>query len=305
MKVSGNKIENLTIKSVLDKRRSEGLQLIDADAWLNGLTEASYVDLREATTNQTKETSNVVCAECEWPVYSPDDKRGRYFKHRKEFPKTCCYSGEGRDPRQVDAEKFGGAQEGPRHKELKDWLCEIVSLSNTATGVAKEWHKRLPDGTFARPDVYAENWLDAPIAFDVQLATTQMPCIQRRENFYKRGGIRYVWITDSNHHQLLRRGFRDIYMRNDGQFFGVDEEVLKTARERNIPVFRIHRLIPGLATDGFRPFFMDRIYSMEEINWGGPTSRPRSKTKSYDELIEWRCQNDPMIRKIRLEFYQA
>jgi hypothetical protein len=44
---------------------------------------------------------------------------------------------------------------------------------------------------------------------------------------------------------------------------------------------------------------------MEEINWGGPTNRPRSKINSYDELIELRCQNDPLVRKIRIEFYQA
>jgi len=300
------KAERLTIRSVLDRRRPDGLQLIDAEAWLSSLSETAYTDLRAATTGQTRGAPEIVCAECEWPVYSPDDqKRRRYFQHKKGFPETCCYSGEGRDPRQVDAEKFDGQQEGHRHRELKEWLYEIISFSETATGVAKEWHIRLPDGTFARPDVFAENWLGAPIAFDIQLATTQMPTIIRREQFYERGGIRYVWITDSDQHQLLRRSFRDIYMRNDGQIFGLDEEVLRTSRDRKVPVFRIHRLVPGLAKDGLRPKFKDRIYGVEEIDWGMPGSRPRSKINSYDDLVNRRCQGDPFICKMRSVFFQA
>lgn len=299
------KAERLTIRSVLDRRRPDGLQLIDAEAWLSTLSESAYTDLRAATTGQRCGVPEIVCAECEWPVYSPDDKkRRRYFQHKKGYPETCCYSGEGRDPRQVDAEKFDGAQEGPRHRELKDWLYEIISFSKTATGIAKEWHIRLSDGTFARPDVFAENWLGAPIAFDIQLATTQMPTIIRREQFYERGGIRYVWITDSDQRQLLRRSFRDIYMRNDGQIFGVDEEVLRTSRDRKASVFRIHRLVPGLAKNGFRPEFRDRIFNIEEINWGWPGSRPQGKIK-YDALIEWRCQEDAFICNQRMAFFHA
>jgi hypothetical protein len=96
-------------------------------------------------------------------------------------------------------------------------------------------------------------------------------------------------------------------MRNDGQIFGVDEEVLQAARDRKAPVFRIHRLVPCPAKVGFKPEFKGRIYSLEEIDWGTPGTgrRPRSKIKSYDELVEWRCQEDSFIRKMRTAFFQA
>lgn len=302
------KADNLTIRSVLDKRRAEEHQLLDAEAWLASLSEAGYAELRATTTGVSLEESPVVCAECDWPVYAPDDRNRRrlHFQHRKGFPETCVYSGaEGKDPRQVDAEKFNGLQEGERHKQLKEWLREVLAFSDTATGLTKERHVRLPDRTFARPDVYAENWEGAPIAFDIQLATTQMPAIIRREQFYERGCIRFVWITDRDQHQLMRRAFRDIYMRNGGQILGIDEEVLRTARDRKAPVFRIHRLVPGLASEGFRPAFKDRIYAVDEIDWGSPGQRPRSKTGSYDELVEWRCQNDPFVVQTQQDFFAA
>jgi len=298
--------DDLTVKSVLDKRLQNGFQLVDAEVWLNSLSEVGYAELRATTTQKGNDASKIVCAECEWPVYSPDvSGKRRFFQHRKGFPRTCCYSGEGRDPRQVDADKFGGAQEGPRHKELKNFLCEILSFSETAKDIAQERHVSLPDRTFARPDVYAENWLDAPIAFDIQLSTTQIPTITRREAFYERGCIRYVWITDVDQQQLLRRAFRDIYMRNDGQIFGIDENVLKEARKQRTPLFRIYRLTPGPAENGFKPQFKNKIISVSEIDWKIPGGRPRSRSRSYDAIVEWQCEADPFIREKRAKFFNA
>ena len=301
-----NNAEGLKVKSVLDKRRPEGFQLLDAEVWLNSLTEVGYTELRSDSTQQKNDVPMIVCAECEWPVYSPDvGGKRRFFQHRKGFPRTCCYSGEGKDPRQVDANKFGGIQEGQRHKDLKEILCEVLSFSETARNISQERHVSLVDRTFARPDVYAEDWLGGPIAFDIQLATTQIPTIDRREAFYKRGGIRYVWITAVNQQRLPRRAFRDIYMKNDGQIFGIDEEVLKEARKQKIPLFRIYRLVPGPAEKGFEPRFKNKIVSEKEIDWGGPGSRPRSRSRSYDELVAWRGEKDPFICENRLKFFSA
>ncbi|SHO51400.1 DUF6035 family protein [Desulfopila aestuarii] len=307
MSLVESKLERLTVKSVLDRRRPSGLQLVDAELWLNSLSEVGYSELRASTAQQNNEASKIVCAECEWPVYSPDvGGRRRFFQHRKGFPRTCFYSGdEGRDPRQIDAEKFGGIQEGPRHKELKDLLCEILSFSKTAEGIIQERHISLDDGTFARPDVYVENWLGTPLAFDIQLSTTQIPNIIRREAFYKRGGIRYMWITDVEQTQLLRRAFRDIYMRNDGQIFGVDEEVLQEARKNRASFFRIFRLIPGEPQKGFQPEFRNKIIPADKIDWGKPGSLPRSKNRSYDKLVEWRGDENETIKKMRSSFFSA
>jgi hypothetical protein len=309
MTAKNNDTKKLTVKSVCDLRLSDGYRLLDAEAWLESLTEAGYSDLRAATTGYAGKTGPIiVCAECDWPVYAPDNgtNRRRYFQHKKGFPLSCCYSGdEGKDPRQVDADKFNGQQEGERHKQLKNWLLEIISFSNTATGIAKERDIRLSDKTFARPDVYADIWLGAPIAFDIQLATTQITTIVRREEFYSRGGIRYVWITDRDKYQLVNRSFRDIYMRNDGQIFGIDEDVLKKARDQKAPFFRILRLVPDLASAGFKPKFKDRICSVDEINWGNPGSRPRSNLGSFDDLVKIRCEKDLFISNKRSEFFGA
>ena len=79
-------------------------------------------------------------------------------------------------------------------------------------------------------------FLDGLIAFDLQLATTQLPAIVARESFYERHGIRYVWVTSSNDaHNLSRQAFQDIYWNNDAQIFGIDERaeaITRKQRER-------------------------------------------------------------------------
>ncbi|WP_085033671.1 hypothetical protein [Ensifer aridi] len=41
------------------------------------------------------------------------------------------------------------------------------------------------DGTgYTFPDVFAASWCGGPAAFEIQLTTTQLPNIVRREDFY-------------------------------------------------------------------------------------------------------------------------
>ncbi|MCI5194579.1 MAG: hypothetical protein D3915_15945 [Candidatus Electrothrix sp. AU1_5] len=107
MKSEQANTNRLTVKSVLDKRLPNGLQLLDAEVWLNSLSEVGYAELRTVTTQQENDAPKIVCAECEWPVYSPDiGGKCRFFQHRKGFPKTCCYSGEGKDPGAIKSAVF-------------------------------------------------------------------------------------------------------------------------------------------------------------------------------------------------------
>ncbi|NEU34431.1 hypothetical protein GN156_27660, partial [bacterium LRH843] len=81
------------------------------------------------------------------------------------------------------------------------------------------------------------------MAFEIQLSTTQLPTITRREDFYAQNDIRLCWVISGDRSQLDRRAFKDIYLRNDGQIFAVDDEVLAEARADNAPRFRLMRLL--------------------------------------------------------------
>ena len=52
---------------------------------------------------------------------------------------------------------------------------------------------------------------DGLVAFDLQLATTQLPAIVAREKFYESHGIRFVWVTSTDDaSRLALQAFQDI-----------------------------------------------------------------------------------------------
>ena len=156
-------------------------------------------------------------------------------------------------------------------------MSEILSFDPTAReeGIVQERYTKGFDGEYAFPDVFVSKWQNGSAAFEIQLSTTQIPTIVRRELFYKKNLIRLCWIVDRvSEEQLSKRSFKDIYLRNDGQIFGVDEEVLKKARLDGKPHFRLYRLLPTSVRSDLTPHFKDRIVSSDEINWGEQEDRP-------------------------------
>ncbi len=158
------------------------------------------------------------------------------------------------------------------------------------------------ESQYAFPDVFANQWQGGPAAFEIQLATTHVPVIQRREEFYEANGIRLAWIVGREENNLYRRAFRDIYMRNDGQILGMDGEVIAEARKAQAPRFRLYRLLPGLAEDGFAPEIADKIIGPENISWG---ARPRSLGPSYDAYLDAKIDRHALLGELRESFYEA
>ncbi|SDP00797.1 hypothetical protein SAMN05216196_1171, partial [Lutimaribacter pacificus] len=117
--------------------------------------------------------------------------------------------------------------------------------------------------------------------------------------------IRLCWVISGDRSQLDRRAFKDIYLRNDGQIFAVDDEVLDEARAANAPRLRLMRLLPGPLREGLRPQWRERIVTPKEIDWGRPGDRPRSKGDRFDGYLEKLVQRDTAVSHLRREFYSA
>lgn len=186
-------------------------------------------------------------------------------------------------------------------------ICEILELDPdvAAAGIAPERYTKGHEGQYAFPDVYASNCYGGPAAFEIQLSTTQLPTITRREDFYAQNDIRLCWVISGDRSQLDRRAFKDIYLRNDGQIFAVDDEVLAEARSANAPRFRLMRLLPGPLREGLEPQWRERIVTPKEIDWGRPGDRPRSKGDCFDAYLEKLVQRDSAVSHLRSEFYSA
>lgn len=305
------RIGGLTVEAVfIDDGRALD-EPIRADSYLHSLSETEWTELRAKATRSRKTDKPLLrCGCCRHPVYARESTRGRrHCYHFGTEVKNCLWaSANARDVRSIDAEKFGGNQESDRHKKLKAMIQENLEFDpDTASArVSQEQYvKGAGETGYAFPDVFAKSWRGDPAAFEIQLATTQLPNIVRREDFYAANGIRLVWVVDSSNWQSDRRAFKDIYLRNDGQILGLDDEVMAEARKVGAPRFKLHRLLPGAVSEQFSPMWKTKIISPEDLNWGTAGSRPRSIHASYDAYLNRLVERDKELAGARDNFYKA
>ena len=300
----------LRVEAIYDLRENPLAPPVHADSYLAALSEAEWTDLREkATRSGRTENPLLQCGDCRKAVYGRESIRGRrHCYHFRGDHSGCRWSGAtGRSQRAVDAEKFHGQQVSEAHETLAALVAEVLALDPAAreAGITFRRYTRLPDGEYGYPDVFAETWQSRPAAFEIQLSTTPMSAIFRREDLYERGSIRLVWIVGFHGKSLNRRAFRDIYMRNDGQILGMDGEVAAEARLAGAPRFRLYRWLPGPAREGFSPRLQNRIAAVEDMNWDAPGGRPRSAAPGYDAYLNERVERHTTLAAYRREFYEA
>ncbi len=301
--------DDLSIEAIFVSSSSK--DAVHTESYLNSLSDTDWSDLRENITRSKKSGIPVLlCGDCRSPVYVKESVNGRrHCAHFGTDTKNCrWFSANAQNFRSIDAHKFHGNQEGERHKQLKDMMSEILSFDPiTREGeIVQERYTKGFDGEYAFPDVFVSKWHGGSTAFEIQLSTTQIPTIVRRETFYKTNLIRLCWIVDRVcEDQLSRRSFKDIYLRNDGQIFGVDEEVLKKTRHDGKPQFRLYRLLPKSVFSDLTPHFKDRIVSSDEIDWGEQGNRPRSVYHGYDAYLNNLIERDDALSGQRGQFYKA
>ncbi|WP_395016781.1 DUF6035 family protein [Dongia sp.] len=302
------KNDGLTVEAIFDLRTNLNANAVHAATYIQTLSEAEWTELRVEAT-RTGNTANPLfrCGDCRKAVYGRVSANGRrHFYHFKGDHSDCRWSGAvAESMRSIDAEKFHGQQEGERHKSLSRFVAEILSLdpASEKAGVFFRRYTKLEDGQYAYPDVFTSDWQGGPAAFEIQLATTHMPVIARRDAFYEKAGIRLMWIFGGSD-DLDRRTFRDIYMRNDGQIFCVDGDVLRAARAAGEPRFRLYRLLPSSAANGFKPAWQNTIVGPAEISWGSSNSRPFIQP-NYDRCLDQLVEADRSLSSLRDEFYAA
>ncbi len=305
------KEEKLAVQAVFIKDITDPGLPIRAASYLNSLSEPEWFRLRNLITCEKRLGNAVVtCAECNGLVYARLSRKGtRHFYHSGTEKKDCIWGdARARNVNWIDAEKFQGRQEGERHKTLKKMIYENLCLDKlvASSGVGMErYTKDSNNKSYAYPDVYAAMLQDAPAAFELQLSTTQATTIERRETFYSKNGIRLMWVVGSIEKQLGKTAFKEIYMRNDGQIFGMDEDVLETARKKEIPHFRLYRLLPNGGETDLIPVWKDKIVSINEINWGNPGDHPKSKSYTYDAYFDQITKRNSILGPEREKFYDA
>ena len=209
---------------------SDDLLQIDADG---------YQEVRRSATRARNDgQAAFVCDHCGFPVYAPREPNTRlpFWRHHKGAPRSCpWWTGEPGSTDEVSASQFQGAQESPLHLRVKNLVAELLNadpLTEPGSIVVDEYV--VCGESRRRPDVRA-TYDGKPFAIEIQLATTQIPIIVAREDFYQREGRHLIWLTwnfvpvERAH---LLTAFEDIFYSHNKNLFSIDDEVVAECRAR-------------------------------------------------------------------------
>jgi len=299
----------LAVEAIFVEDSNNGYPL-RADSYLSSLSDTEYTELRARVTRGRRNGNHFLfCGDCTAPVFARESKTGRrHCVHFGTDATGCRWSSAVAGKiSSIDASKFRGNQEGEHHKRLKATIAEIISFDPTTkkSGIFFERYTKGVSGDYAYPDVSADNWQGSKIVFEIQLASTHVPVITKREDFYAENNTRLCWIVGGDEKKLARRTFKDIYFRNDGQILGVDEEVLGVSRQSAVPHFWLFRLLPASADASFEPTWKKKIVSVNGVDWGDSHSRPKSSGPSYNQYLSELINRDERTNQIRDRFFTA
>lgn len=198
-----------------------------------------YQEIRRSATRARNEGQPAfVCDHCGFAVYAPREPKTRlpFWRHHKGAPRSCpWWTGEPGSTDDVSASQFQGAQESPLHLRVKHLVAELLLADPRIEPGSVVVDEYVVCGeSRRRPDVRAI-YDGKPIAIEIQLATTQIPIIVAREDFYRREGRHLIWLTwnfvpvERAH---LLTAFEDIFYSHNKNLFSLDDAVVSESRER-------------------------------------------------------------------------
>lgn len=248
---------------------------------------------REVRTRFQQQLPRLLCGKCAKPVYvslagrgQPEERDGRdaFFAHHAGTAVDCEWGTVGECPRDIDRRKYGGVTEGAQHQRLKMMLASMLEADPAFSNVAVE-HVISRPPNWRKPDVAAV-FMDGLIAFDLQLATTQLPVIVDREEFYETNRIRYVWVTSTNdHHRLSRQSFQDTYWANNGQIFEIDDRSDALTRSRGEIHLWALSVAPLLGAEGLNYIWKRRLVARSAIEWCTLSGRPLCPGADFESAM--------------------
>lgn len=281
-----------------------------AKSILDPLSAPMLSELRHEVRNRYDDRNpRFLCGECGNPVYvslsgafqtSDRDGRDAFFAHHPGTAEVCKWGTGGKNPRDIDGLKYAGVSEGDLHRRLKMILANMLDVDPAFSNVqVEEVISRPPD--WRKPDVMA-SFLNGIVAFDLQLATTQLPAIVARERFYEQNGIRYVWVTSTDDsRKLALQSFQDTYWKNGGQIFGVDTHAETISLQNKKLYLKALTVMPRFDARGLRSVWERCLVDRDKINWNIPSGRPRFLGADYDAAFRSLVENrfaDPRRRLI-------
>ena len=252
-----------TLKSVVDL---ETMRSISSDELLAMDQDEYHAIRRAATRARINRSTRYVCALCGHATYAPREGRTSkpYWKHHLGAPEDCpWWTGTPSRIDDVSARQFEGVQESPLHAAIKNIIGELLrnDARTDPDSVVVDEYLIAEDGR-RRPDVRAI-YDGTPIVVEVQLATTQIPIIIQREDFYDEHAYRLLWLTWNFEPpaagERMRSSFEDIFYSHHKNLFSMDDETIELSRLELTVVLR--------AFWKHSDVWQTRLVKLTELSW--------------------------------------
>jgi hypothetical protein len=187
-----------------------------------------------------------ICNYCGTPIkliFSGEHSGIQYFKHVRNKIACIAKKHKNRPEGVVRARQFKGRQEGRQHKEMKEFIAEMLHKDHDAREVRVETIYRHPASPrhWRKPDVLVK-FSDKNIVFEIQRSRTLVSTIVARENFYHETKIYILWILSSFSPKKEAQTplEKDIYYTHDENVFVFDEEAKMMSKTKGELVLTCH-----------------------------------------------------------------
>ncbi|WP_372095607.1 DUF6035 family protein [Tistrella mobilis] len=277
-----------TLKRAVDL---ETMRPISSDDLIGMHKDDYQVIRRHATRARLERRPRYVCDICGHPVYAPREARSGlpYWKHHPGAPENCpWWTGTPSGVDAVSSRQFDGAQESPLHGKIKTILGELLNADvRTKPGSVIIDEYIVTKRGRRRPDVRAV-YENTPFVVEVQLATTQIPIIIQREDFYSSEDFRLLWLTwnfqPPQADGRMLSSFEDIFYSHNKNLFSIDDETIRISRQEKEVFFRVFLVREDV--------WVSKLVRLSELNWlpSGRAFAVAPEAPWHDDFItRWRA----------------
>lgn len=280
------------IQTIESATRSDTGEVILASDLLK-MDEAAFTRLRRATWPPTRRPDSpgpvleLRCTLCEAPLSltrlrKHGQIKNRFFSHRAPADQDCPWLHRTRLSRsQQEALNYFRHHESETHRRLKnliaDLLCGDPLTESGSVVIDRFLIGAVLRGERKKPDVRAI-WKGLPLVFELQLGTTFISEVVRRDYFYASEGLHLIWVFTSARSDLAAA--LDELHHNRGNLFALDAAAQAASIAAGRLILTCQYLRPSLdeqameivdevesclvsldeltfPTDDLRPFFID------------------------------------------------
>lgn len=256
-------IKNTPKRTLKEAINLDNMQKITSDDLLAGDMDFRQKIRHEATIRNLEHNRQYVCSQCGHGVFvAVSNKREPYWKHYRDAPQSCpWWTGDTDTVDKVSANQFQGQQESPLHNRLKYLIATLLQNDTEARDIQVE-KTIVGEKGRRKPDIQAA-YGDKKIAFEIQLATTQIPIIVGREKFYQSEKRFLVWLTwqfEERPLDKIQQSFLDVYYRHQRNIFSLDDETIGLSQRHKTLILRAHAY-----TD--KKGWEQKLVSLDDLIW--------------------------------------